>query len=201
MTVYGRSLLSEARRLSEVDGQAAAVREWWQRLPTILALNAVLLVGLAGWWLLARDAAGFLCGAAVFALCWAFVTRAISVGRAAVHGLHRRLLVALPWILCMTNVQMAVGRPLALLCTAGVAAVCTWLTQVAFTLPTELSVVAAWRRALVLTGERAMPALGMIVLGAGCLLVAAWSPIAIAWLPGLWLVATTAVLRSNPRRS
>jgi hypothetical protein len=195
---YGGSLLSEARRLSEVDGQAAAVREWWQRLPTFLTLNALLLVGLAGWWLLARDTAGFLCGAAGFALCWAFVTQAIAVGRtAALRGMGRRLLVGAPWILCVTNVHLAAGHPLGLLCTAGIAAVCTWLTQVAFTLPAGLSVVETWRRALLLTGERAMPALGMIVLGGSCLLVAAWSPVAIAWLPGLWLVATTALLRDK----
>lgn len=199
---YGGSLLSEARRLSEVDGRAAAIRDWWQRLPAFLALNAVLVVGLVGWWVLARNDAGFLCGAAGFASCWAFVTQAMSIGRAgALHGLHRRLPVAAPWVLCVTNVHLAVGTPLGLLCTAGIAAVCTWLTQVAFTLPAELSVVEAWRRALVLTGERAMPALGMIVLGGGCVLVAAWSPVAIAWLPGLWLVATTALLRKNPRRS
>lgn len=195
---YGRSLLSEARRLSEVDGQAAAIREWWQRLPTLLALNAVLVIGLAGWWLLARDPAGFLGGAAGFTLCWAFVTQAISVGRsAAIPGLHRRLAVAAPWIVCVTNVYLAVGHPLGILCMGGIAAVCTWLTQVAFTLPADLSVVETWRRALILTGERAMPALGMIVLGGICVLIAAWSPVAIVWLPGLWLTITTALLRRS----
>lgn len=199
---YGGTVLGEARRLSEVDSRAAAVRDWWHRLPTLLALNLLLVAGLVGWWLLARDTAGFFCGAAGFALCWAFVTQAISAGRAAaVRALHRRLLVAGPWILCVTNVHLAAGTPLALLCTAGIAAVCTWLTQVAFTLPADLPVVETWRRALVLTGERAMPALGMIVLGAGCLLMAAWSPIAIAWLPGLWLVVTTSLLDQDPRRS
>ncbi|HVX44277.1 MAG TPA: hypothetical protein VHC49_10340 [Mycobacteriales bacterium] len=205
---YGRSLLEEMRQ-RETGGVLEALTGWWARLPAVLGLNAVLVGGLVGWWILARIAAlpGYALGAAGFAGSWSAVSAALV---AVLEGTGwwaalrqgwsaRSLVLALPWLVAVLDLRFAAGGgSFGVLGVSAVVVLCTWLTQVCFLLEGSGGPVPTWRAALVQTGLRPVPALGLITLGAlVALVIAAWSALAIIWLPGLWLALAVAVLREQ----